>query len=221
MGLVTAVLALRDEPSFRYRHHCFEQELLNMYVVRRAAPRWLNFPQLLELEGARGPKSNVTALLRLRFLNFSRWPGVVRPARLVHKNQSIRITPATDTCIFHSVADARLKAEKAWAERGLWHLPPDQPASPRTLDCSGPPARVSELFTSDNLEWRARDVIDAVEDVRARMSPVRFYLYDAPLLPESIEGQLERLDACGANTKKYQYGGEYFFSARLWHINGA
>ena len=134
LPLVDGLLALRDEPAWRYKHHCFEQELLNAYVVRRATPRWLDFPQLLELGGAHGPSARVagakgTEGLRLRFLNFSRWPGGVRAARLGRRTEpASKVSweswaPAADACIFHSVADGRLKAEKAWAARGLWHLP--------------------------------------------------------------------------------------------------
>lgn len=70
------------ESGFRYRNHCYEQELFAMAVVG-ARPRWRHFPTVLALDGA--PVTGADPLgepLALRLLNYSRWSGGDRTIRI-------------------------------------------------------------------------------------------------------------------------------------------
>ena len=47
------------------------------------------------------------------------------------------------------------------------------------------------------------------------MPPTRFYLYDAPDIPTSVERELAAMLRCQASSKLYPYGGEYWFLRSL------
>ena len=86
------------------------------------------------------------------------------------------------------------------------------------------PVAIDARFAPSSHAWSARDVITAVETARAKLiKPVPFYIYDAPILPTSIEAELDAMKACGAAAKNYHYGGEYWFLKQLqnhrWRVS--
>ena len=86
------------------------------------------------------------------------------------------------------------------------------------------PVAIDARFSPSSHAWSARDVITAVETARAKLiKPVPFYIYDAPILPTSIEAELDAMKACGAAAKNYHYGGEYWFLKQLqnhrWRVS--
>ena len=90
------------------------------------------------------------------------------------------------------------------------------------------PRSIETLYPTPSADWSARDVATAVERVRARAPPVRFYLYDAPVLPVSVRRELAKVERCGVfgpSGKQYHYGGEYWFLRSLvdhpWRVANA
>ena len=90
------------------------------------------------------------------------------------------------------------RRHRSHAEKGKWDMRCSQ---------SGPAPKWSPYDPESS--YRAADVISFVEAARAATPPVLFYLYDAPLLPKSVASQVAKLEACGATTKLYHYGGEH------------
>ena len=70
-------------------------------------------------------------------------------------------------------------------------------------------------FTHRNPHWRASELIDSVEAIRAGLW-VPFYLYDAPILPRSVADELTALESsrCRGLT---MWSGEYWFLKSLLH----
>lgn len=103
----------------------------------------------------------------------------------------------------------------------------DMPHHGASLSCHHPRS-IETLFPTSSADWSARDVAMAVERVRARAPPVRFYLYDEPVLPVSVRRELDRVERCGMfgpSGKQYHYGGEYWFLRSLidhpWRVANA
>ena len=84
----------------------------------------------------------------------------------------------------------------------------------------GPPM---PAFLPGSPNWSAGDVISAVEAARIRVGPVPFYLYDAPVLPTSVDKEVSVLESCGTPERLYHYGGAYWFLRSLlnhsWRVS--
>lgn len=90
------------------------------------------------------------------------------------------------------------------------------------LACDSTP--IASRFDPSDLSWTAHDAISAIEAARStHVAPVKFYMYDAPLLPTSVEAELEVMRKCRVTEKNYHYGGEYYFLKQLvnhrWRVS--
>ena len=90
------------------------------------------------------------------------------------------------------------------------------------LNCT--PQDAETLWPPDDPSWAAEDVIESINAARRRMR-VPFYIHELPGL-RSVEDELARLVACGAETLAYKYnGGEFHFlralAAHPWRTRDA
>lgn len=85
---------------------------------------------------------------------------------------------------------------------------------PPLIGCNSEP--IASRFPPSSLEWRAHDLIGAVESARASLvKPVPFYIYDSDVLPTSVETELAVMSKCKASLHRYHYGGEYYWLLSL------